>query len=179
MLNENVIFLELYKDLNNHLKTVYGGVEDAFAAYIKDLESSPLRDTYYNYYKDLLRIRDLRNTLVLDRKTLYNELIELNDIDYLKKVYKDIVDRRDPLASYIYRSGPRVLNERVPNRPVKERKPKNVRNVDYYGEQDQFYPNQYQDFQEPRKKSNVGFILTLCFLVLIAVVIIIFLLFVY
>ena len=176
MLNENVIFLELYKDLNNHLKTVYGGVEDAFAAYIKDLESSPLRDTYYNYYKDLIRIRDLRNTLVLDRKTLYNELIELNDIDYLKKVYKDIVDRRDPLASYIYRSGPRVLNDQMPNNPIREKKSKKARNDEYYNEQDQYYPNQYQ---EPRKKSNVGFILTLCFLVLIAVVIIIFLLFVY
>lgn len=177
MLNENVIFLELYKDLNNHLKTIYGAVEDPLSSYIKDLESSPLRDTYYNYYKDLIRIRDLRNTLVLDRKTLYNELIENNDIEYLKRVYKDIVDRRDPLASYIYRSGPRALNNPVPNRPKKERRMKNDID-DYYEEQvqDQYYPNQYQP---PRKKSNVGFILTLCFLVLIAVVIIIFLLFVY
>ncbi|HIZ10820.1 MAG TPA: hypothetical protein IAA41_01815 [Candidatus Eubacterium faecavium] len=102
MLNTNISFLEEFKHLDNLLKDIYE-TEKGVTEYLENMKCIPRSEYIFIHgwdadFKNLKKLRDLRNKLSHDTGTLNMPLCTQEDVEWLKNFYDRILKGCDPLT---------------------------------------------------------------------------------
>ena len=91
-------FLEVYKALDELCKQILDS-ERGISCYIEEMEKCGAKVEFSSDYKNLKRLRHIRNRLVHDADSFDIPLCEEKDIMYLEDFRSKIISLRDPLAA--------------------------------------------------------------------------------
>ncbi len=102
MIKLNVEFIEEYKRLDNLCKQCFDS-KDGVTEYISQMESEWDKgiksvNDWQSIYKKLKHVRYIRNQLAHDSGTLNSNIVEKDDLDFVKDFYNQIIKTKDPLT---------------------------------------------------------------------------------
>lgn len=102
MNNINYVFFEEYKKLEKICQEMYNS-PNGVTNYIEEMKSVPSSDYWFinNWDADLRqlkRVRYIRNNLAHEEGAFDKNICTQNDVEWVKKFYKRILNQSDPIA---------------------------------------------------------------------------------